>query len=245
MLKRFCVLIGLAALAACSGPKKAAESAALNQLSAAEKRDGWQSLFDGSTKNGWHVFNNRSDGSAWKVDSGALYIDPAAKGPNGSGGGDLVTDQSFENFHLRLEWKLAPGGNSGIMFLSQEEPKYSQSYITGPEMQIIDNDRHNDAKIDKHRAGDLYDLIAAVPQNVRPIGQWNEVEILFDNGKLQLFQNGANVVTTVIGDEHWQSLINDSKFRSWEGFAKFRSGKIALQDHGDKVWFRNIRIKKL
>ncbi|WP_205513455.1 3-keto-disaccharide hydrolase [Longitalea arenae] len=209
-----------------------------------KKNDGWQVLFDGSSKDNWHVYNNKSDGSAWKVQNGILYLDPAAR-KNGAGGGDLVTNEEYENFHLKLEWKIDSAGNSGIIFLTQEDPKYGQSYLTGPEMQIIDNNGHRDAKINKHRAGDLYDLIASTPENVRPWGQWNQIEILINKGKLDLFQNGAKVVSTTMWDDNWKNMIAASKFKNWAGFGMFQKGRIALQDHGNGVSFRNIQIKRL
>lgn len=249
MLKRFCTILVLAAMVGCGTSGKTSSGSPENQsaniVSKKEEREGWQSLFDGSTKTGWHIFNNRTDGSAWKVAAGTLYLDPAAKGPKGEGGGELISDQEFENFHLKLEWKLSPNGNSGIMFLAQEDPKYRYAYVTGPEMQIIDNNGHPDAKNIKHRAGDLYDLVTAVPENVRPIGEWNTVEIRLLNGNLELFQNDAKVVTTTIGDDNWKQLLANSKFKSIPEFGASKKGKIVLQDHGDKVWFRNIKIRKL
>ncbi len=246
MLNRFCTMLLLAVAAGCHSSGKVAQSpTSANTLTAQEKKLGWQLLFDGSTRNGWHIFNNKTDGSAWKVADGALYLDPAAKGPKGEGGGELISDQEFSNFDLKLEWKLAPNGNSGIMFLCQEDPKYKYAYVTGPEMQIIDNNGHPDAKNVKHRAADLYDLVSAVPENVRPIGEWNQVEIILINGKLSLFQNGARVVSTTLWDDNWKAMVARSKFRNMPDFAAFKKGRITLQDHGDKVWFRNIRIKNL
>jgi hypothetical protein len=216
-----------------------------NVLNSKEQADGWKLLFDGTTKNGWHVFNNKSDGSAWKVADGALYLDPKAKGPKGEGGGDIISDQEFENFHLMLEWKLDSGGNSGLIIQAQEDPKYRYAWVTGPEIQIIDNDRHADAKNKKHRAGDLYDLVAAVPETVKPIGEWNLMEVKQNNGKLELFLNGTKVVTTTQWDDNWSKLIAESKFKSMPDFGKFRKGKISLQDHGNAVYFRNIKIQPL
>jgi hypothetical protein len=213
-------------------------------LSAAEQKDGFQLLFDGTTKNGWHVYNNRSDGAAWKVTDGVLYMDKAAK-RTGAGGGDLVTNDEYENFHLKLDWKIDTAGNSGIIFLSNEDPKYPAPYTTGPEMQIIDNTGHRDARINKHKAGDLYDLIAATPQNANPWGQWNSVELIINKGQLEYYQNGTKVVTTTLWDENWKNMVANSKFKTWADFAKFTKGHIVLQDHGDQVWFRNIRIKQL
>jgi hypothetical protein len=216
-----------------------------NTLNSKEQAGGWKLLFDGKTKNGWHVFNNKTDGSAWKVADGALYLDPKAKGPKGEGGGDIISDQEFENFHLMLEWKLDSGGNSGLIIQAQEDPKYRYAWVTGPEIQIIDNDRHADAKNKKHRAGDLYDLVAAVPETVKPIGEWNLMEVVQNNGKLELSLNGTKVVTTTQWDDNWSKLIAESKFKSMPDFGKFRKGKISLQDHGNAVYFRNIKIQPL
>lgn len=245
MLKRFCLLFAITGAIACSSSKNTTSTPALNTLSKAEKKDGWQLLFDGTTKNGWHVFNNRTDGSAWKVADGALYFDPKARGPKGEGAGEFITTDSFENFHLKLEWKLAPGGNSGIIFLSREDLKYRWAFQSGPEMQIIDNDKHADAKNIKHRAGDLYDLVSSSPENVKAIGEWNTVEIVLNKGKLDLYQNGTKVVSTTMWDDNWKELVSKSKFRNSPEFAAFRKGHIVLQDHGDLVWFRNIKIKNL
>ena len=220
-------------------------SATPNNLSSKEKASGWRLLFDGKTKNGWHVFNNKTDGSAWKVADGVLYLDPKAKGPKGEGGGDLISEEEFENFHLMLEWKLDSGGNSGIIIQALEDPKYRYAWVTGPEIQIIDNDRHADAKNQKHRAGDLYDLVAAMPETVKAIGEWNLMEVVAKNGKLDLFLNGTKVVSATQWDDNWSRLISESKFKSMADFGKFRKGKISLQDHGDGVYFRSIKIQRL
>lgn len=209
------------------------------------QKEGWKLLFDGTTKQGWHIYNNTSDGAAWKVENGTLYLDPKAKGPQGAGGGDIVTDEAFENFHLKIEWKLDSAGNSGLIIQAQEDPKYRWSYVTGPEIQIIDNNAHPDAKNKEHRAGDLYDLVSATPETVKPIGEWNLQEVVQNNGKLDLFLNGTKVVSTTQWDDNWSKLIAESKFKSMADFGKFRKGKIALQDHGNRVSFRNIMIKSL
>ncbi|MBO9631947.1 MAG: DUF1080 domain-containing protein [Chitinophagaceae bacterium] len=245
MLKRFCSALALIALCSCHSSRQSTVSSSSNTLSSAEKREGWQLLFDGSSKNGWHIFNNRTDGSAWKVEEGVLYLDPKAKGPKGENGGELITDRSFGNFHLKVDWKIDVNGNSGIMFLAQEDPKYKYAYLTGPEMQIIDNNGHPDAKNIKHRAGDLYDLVTAVPENAKPAGEWNTSEIILRNGDLTLIQNGTKVVTTTLWNDQWQALIAKSKFVKMDDFAKAKEGHIVLQDHGDKVWFRNIKVKAL
>ncbi|MBC7829062.1 MAG: DUF1080 domain-containing protein [Chitinophagaceae bacterium] len=216
-----------------------------NNLTNKAKEEGWRLLFDGTTKNGWHVFNNKTDGSAWRVADGTLFLDPKARGPKGEGGGDIITEEAFENFHLKLDWKLDSAGNSGVVIQAQEDPKYRYPWVTGPEIQIIDNNAHPDAKNKEHRAGDLYDLVAGTPETVKPIGEWNSMEIVQNNGKLDLFQNGVKVVSTTQWDDNWSKLIVESKFKSMADFGKFRKGKIALQDHGNPVWFRNIMIKSL
>lgn len=223
----------------------AADTAA-NRLSDAEKAEGWILLFDGQTKNGWHVYQEKSDGSAWKVENGTLMLDPKEKKDwQTIGGGDLVTDSAFQDYHLSLEWKISPKGNSGIIFGIQDQPKYEHSWHTGMEMQVLDNAGHSDAGNPKHRAGDLYDLISCSTETVKPAGEWNRAEVKMEKGKLDLFLNGTNVVSTTLWDDNWKKLVAGSKFREWPDFATFKSGHIGLQDHGDPVWFRNIRIRKL
>ena len=217
-----------------------------NTLSDQEKKDGWTLLFDGSTTKGWHCYGKTSVGKAWSAQDGSLYLNASdKKGYQSGGGGDLVCDGVYENFDLKLEWKISKAGNSGIMFVVNEDPKYPETWNTGPEMQVLDNDGHSDGKIKKHRAGDLYDLISSSSEPVKPVGEWNQVEIRLNKGKLDLFLNGVNIVSTTMWDENWWALVKGSKFKSMPGFSKYQSGHISLQDHGCDVWFRNIRIKTL
>jgi hypothetical protein len=195
----------------------------------------------------WHVYNKPGIiGKAWSLNNGVLHLDGSNR-LNGRivDGGNLVYNQDFENFHLKLEWKISPGGNSGIMFFVKEDPALNEPYQTGPEMQVLDNNAHPDAKIIKHRAGDLYDLISCSKEVVKPVGEWNLAEIVVNNAKLEFFLNGEMVVSTTLWDDNWNKMIEGSKFKGWPQFAKFKSGKIVLQDHNDEVWFRNMMVKKL
>jgi hypothetical protein len=204
---------------------------------------GFTKLFDGKTTTGWHTYGQSTVGNHWKVQDGALFLDSKVAG---DGGGDLVTDKEYTNYHLKLDWKVAPGSNSGIIFFVHEDKaKYGATYSTGLEMQVIDNEGHDDGKIEKHRAGDLYDIIKSSSEPVKPVGQWNTAEIITKNGSLELRLNGVKIVTTTLWDANWTTLLNKSKFADWKGFATYRTGKIALQDHGDDVWYRNVMIKEL
>jgi hypothetical protein len=215
-------------------------------LTTTEQNEGWQLLFDGNSKKGWHVYNNKSDGSAWVVADGALHLDPKqSKDFQTVGGGDIVTNDEYDNFDLKLEWKIADSGNSGILFYVKEDPKYEHTFHTGPEMQVLDNNGHPDAKIPKHRAGDLYDLISSSPETVKKAGEWNEVEVISNKGALEFHLNGPKVLSTTLWDDNWRKLIAGSKFKQWKDFGTFKKGRIALQDHGNKVWYRNVKIKKL
>jgi hypothetical protein len=248
MLKALPFVIGISAavLSACTAAKVSGTSK-VNALTAQEKKEGYTLLFDGKTTNGWHTYGRDAVGQAWKIVDETLYFDTTSRqGRRMIGGGDITTNKEYENFHLKLEWKAAPGTNSGIIFLVNEDTsKYRATYVTGPEMQIIDNDRHADAKIHKHRAADLYDLVASSKEVAKPVGEWNLAEIKLDKGKLDLYLNNTHVVSTTMWDDNWNTLVANSKFKSWPAFAKFHKGKIALQDHGNAVWFRNIRIKEL
>ncbi|MFO7446532.1 MAG: DUF1080 domain-containing protein [Ignavibacteriaceae bacterium] len=207
----------------------------------------WELLFDGKTTNGWHTYGKSSIGSAWKAEDGVLHLDASNKsGWQAQDGGDIVTDNEYENFHLKLEWKISEAGNSGIIFyVNEDTSKYQYAWQTGPEMQVLDNERHSDGKINKCRAGDLYDLMSISKDVVKPAGQWNLAEIISDNAKLDFYINGEHVLTTTLWDDNWEKLIKNSKFKDTTGFGIFKKGKISLQDHGNDVWYRNIKIKKL
>jgi hypothetical protein len=176
-----------------------------------------------------------------------LHLDASDKTDwQSKGGGDIIHEMELENFHLKLDWKVAKNGNSGIIFWVQNDPsKYKYVWYTGPEMQVLDNDGHPDGKIQKHRAGNLYDLIASTEGVTKPVGEWNTAEIICNKGKLEFKLNGTSILSTTYGDEQWNNLIANSKFRSMPAFAKTFKGHIALQDHGDNVWFKNIVVKKL
>ena len=204
---------------------------------------GFKLLFDEQSTTGWHSYGKTTVGSAWKVEEGVLHFDPAAA--KDGQGGDLVTDKEYENFHLKLEWKVAANSNSGIIFYINEDlAKYKNTYETGLEMQVLDNDGHPDGKIEKHRAGDLYDLIKSSSEPVKPVGEWNSVDIVCKFGKLTMLLNGVKVVETTLWDDNFKTLVAGSKFATWPGFAAFKKGKIALQDHGENVWYRNVMIKE-
>lgn len=239
MFKLSICSLAAAVLLSCSTPKNTTMQSGDNNTSS----NGWISLFDGKTLNGWHNYNSTGVGEAWKVQDGVLFLDASAK-KAGAQGGDIVTDEEFENFHLKLDWKIAPGSNSGVIFYSKEDPQYSAMWHTGPEMQILDNSAHADANIVKHRSGDLYDLITSKEAS-KPVGEWNTSEIIANNGKLEFYLNGQQTLSTTMWDDNWKNMIANSKFKNMPAFGTLKSGKIGLQDHGDAVWFRNIMIKRL
>ena len=217
---------------------------ASNKNKATSSSDGFQTLFDGQTLKGWHGYGHGDIKGRWKAIDNALVLDTTVKlsGVNGN----LISDESYENFDLQVDWKIAPNGNSGILFLVHEDTaQYHEPYFTGPEMQVLDNDGHPDGKIIKHRAGDLYDLISSSKETVKPVGEWNHAEIILNQGKLQLFMNGYKAVETTLWTDEWNQLVAGSKFKTMPGFTKYRQGAICLQDHGNMVSFKNIRIKKL
>ena len=215
--------------------------------SAMQKEKGWTSLFDGKTLKGWHTYGNRPVTPNVKVEDGVIFLN----GSNHEGmlkgrSNDLVTDKEYENFHFTIDWKISAKGNSGIIFWVQEDStKYKETYHTGPEMQVLDNDGHGDGKIIKHRAGNLYDMIAGTEGVVKPVGEWNTAEIISNKGKLDLILNGVTVVSTTYGDDNWRKMVAGSKFKQWPDFGTVFKGHFALQNHGNDVWFKNIMIKKL
>ena len=220
-----------------------------NQLTQAEIDDGWVLLFDGETSTGWAGYNKESFPNGWQIVDGTMHCQGSGRGEAGSvEGGDIVFEKPFSNFHLKLEWKISKGGNSGIFYLGQDTHDYI--WKTAPEMQVLDNENHPDAKAGiagNRQAGALYDLIPADPQNTRPAGEWNSVEIKVYKGSVWHYQNGEVVLEYHLWTPEWNELVASSKFPKlnpdWADVAA--EGLIGLQDHGDDVWYRNIEIKEL
>lgn len=225
----------------------------INQLTKKEKADGWVLLFDGKTAEGWRNYNKTTFPNGWDItEDGNLHCPGSGRGEaGGKDRGDIIYGaKKFGNFHLKLEWKISKGGNSGIFYLGQESPSLDHIYKTAPEMQVLDNENHPDAKAGtagNRQAGSLYDLYPAVPQNAKPAGEWNSVEIKVYKGSVWHIQNGEVVVEYHLWTPEWNQLVANSKFPklnpNWADVAT--EGYIGLQDHGDDVWFRNIKIKEL
>jgi hypothetical protein len=230
------------AAAACApaSSNQADEMGSPSALSAAEAAEGWRLLFDGRDLSAWRGFRRETPPASWSAAGGVLSFAP------GDDRGDLMTREQFGDFELRLEWRISPAGNSGIIYRVTEDS--SQPWHTGPEMQVLDDDGHPDSArgIDRNRtAGALYDVVGTPPGVVRPVGEWNEVRIVARGSQLEHWMNGVKVVDIVVGSEEWNRLIAASKFHDMPEFGVQPRGHIVLQDHADPVWYRNIRIRSL
>ncbi|MBC6408981.1 MAG: DUF1080 domain-containing protein [Ekhidna sp.] len=228
------------------------ETTAVNTLTEEEKADGWMLLFDGSTSDGWRGYKKEVFPKAWEIVDESIHIQGSGRGELGNTeGGDIIYGvKKFGNFHLKLEWKVDSAANSGIFYRGQETEEFDYIWKTGPEMQVLDNINHPDASKGRNgnrQSSSLYDLIAASPQNAKPFGEWNQVELLARGNEIRHIQNGDTVVSYTIGSAELDSLIRISKWPNenpnWREIAA--EGYIGLQDHGDDVWFRNIKIKEL
>ncbi len=204
-----------------------------NVLTDEERRAGWRLLFDGETTAGWRGFKQAAAPDGWRVEHGELV--------RAADGGDLITAEKFENFELSLEWKVAPGGNSGVFFHVAEDA--DAVWRTGPEMQILDNDRHADGKNPLTSAGSNYALHAPRSDLTRPVGLWNHARLVVRGAHVEHWLNGTQLFAYEMWTPEWEALVAASKFASMPRYGRERSGHIALQDHGDRVRFRNIKIR--
>lgn len=228
-----------------------AQEQAPNTLTPQEKADGWKLLFNGKNLDGWHSYHQEGVGKDWSVKHGAIVLNKRNTDPH-QDFQDIVTNDQFTNFDFKVEWKAKPCIDSGVMFWVHESPQYKQPYSTGPEMQIADLAcTVPDSRILMERSGDIFDLISDHYEWVKPAGEWNQFEIIANNGHVQLFQNGHKVIDTNLDGAEWKSLVAHSKFAKMPNFGTFRTGHISLQGTepkgkpGVRLMFRNIMIKEL
>lgn len=239
MKKTLFTVLALAALISTAAAQE-------NTLTPKEKQAGWKLLFDGKTTNGWHSYGKKDVAPIWQVKNGAIELVPGKDHPGEPGGNDLTTNDEYENFELTYQWKISPGGNSGLIFMVHESPEYKMPYLTGVEEQVLDDARHPDGKIDKHRAGDLYDLVAAPKQAANAVGTWNTGVISKKNNHVTMWLNGTKTAEITVGAPEWKKLVAGSNFyKTWKGFAAYPKGHIVLQDHGLAVWYRNVKVRQL
>jgi hypothetical protein len=209
-----------------------------------ENNDNWIYLFDGTSFDSWRGYLSDEMYPEWQIEDGVMSFTPGEVH-----GKNIITKQKFTSFILSLEWKVSEGGNSGIFWGIYEDEKYPEAYETGIEIQVIDNERHPDAKEREgtHAAGSLYDMIAYPPEYVNPAGEWNlcVIEVNQETNLGKVSMNGKTPITFPVHGPEWEAMIANSKFKDWEGFGKNKTGHIGLQDHSDQVWYRNIKILKL
>jgi len=220
----------------------------MNSLTEEEKAGGWELLFDGTTLEGWKRFNHDTIGPLWSVKEGAILCDGEGLTEGTANvGGSLITTRQFGNFDLTLEWKISAGGNSGVLYHVVEDPKYKHDYETGPEFQVMDDAGWKGESLhDAQKAGSNYDMFPApATKKVNPVGEWNTARILYNNGHVEHWLNGEKVVEFEEGSADFTERYKKSKWVDYPDWNKFKSGSIALQDHGAPVYFRNLKIKSL
>jgi Domain of Unknown Function (DUF1080) len=201
----------------------------------AQDGPGWKTLFDGKTLAGWRGFKTETPPAAWKAVDGLLMLQGK--------GGDLVTVDEYGDFELQLEWKIEKAGNSGIMYRVGMDG--AETWSTGPEMQVLDNAGHKDGQSPLTSAGSAYAVYGPTKDVTKPLGQWNTARLVAKGAHVEHWLNGVKVVEYELWSPDWEAKVKASKFVEMPGYGRTKRGRIALQDHGDPVWFRNIRIRQL
>lgn len=241
-LRRLVLTASLAAM--CAGSSLAADdkNGAPNTLTAAETKAGWILLFDGKTLDAWRGYKREDAAdSRWKALDGTLAVS-TDNGRDTHGQRDIITRETFEQFDLTFDWKVAPGGNSGLKYFVLED----RDSAIGHEYQLIDDERHADAKIGPHRqTAAFYDVLPAADRPIKPAGEWNTSRIVVRGQTVEHWLNGKKVLQFELNSPALNAAIEKSKFKGIERFGKRQNGHILLQDHGDEVWFRNIKIRRL
>jgi hypothetical protein len=219
-----------------------------NTLSEQEKRDGWQLLWDGRTAQGWRgarldIFPSKG----WTMENGILKV-LKGNGGESTNGGDIVTTRKFRNFELLVDFKITKGANSGVKYFVRPDLNKGEGSAIGCEFQILDDERHPDAKLGvngNRKLGSLYDLIPAPADKPFKIDEFNTARILVNGSHVEHWLNGVKLLEYERNNQMWDALVDYSKYRDWPDFGNTEEGNILLQDHGDEVWFKNIKIREL
>jgi hypothetical protein len=242
------ILMALSCQRPASKEESGSEPTAANTLTEEEKTAGWQLLFDGSTLTGWKRYNRDTIGPLWTVQDGAIVCNGEGLGEGTANvGGSLLTTRQFGNFDLSVDWKITPGGNSGILYHVVEKPEFKHDYETGPEYQVMDDAGwKGDSLRAEQMAGGNYDMYAAdTGKKLKPVGEWNTARIVYNNGHVEHWLNGEKVVEFEESSEDFKQRYQKSKWTGYPGWNQFKTGAISLQDHGAPVYYRNIKIKEL
>lgn len=218
-----------------SGQEAENEGSAHNMLTESETEGGWELLFDGRTLDGWRAYHGSGLPGGWSVEEGMIV--------RTGEGGDIMTRDVFRDFELSLEWRLDEGGNSGVFY--RAAPGEEWIYHSAPEMQVLDDDRHPDGRSELTSAGANYGLHPAPRGVVKPVGEWNQARIVVEGNRVEHWLNGTRIVEYELGSPEWQRLVDESKFSQWPAYGRAAEGHIGLQDHGDPVWYRNIKIREI
>jgi hypothetical protein len=223
-------------------------SPAANTLTAKEKKDGWKLLFDGQTTTGWRGANKKAfPEKGWEVENGELVVQ-ASGGDDSRRGGDIVTTENYDNFELVFDFKLTPGANSGLKYFVAENHPQSPDFPIGLEYQVLDDEGHPDAKngINGNRTlGSLYDLIPAQNKTAKPVGEWNQGRVVARGRHVEHWLNGTKIVEYERGSPGFRARVAESKFKKFENFGEAPAGPILIQDHHDRVAYRNLKIRRL
>jgi hypothetical protein len=238
------IIIIATIIISCTGAKR--ESNESEEAKSEQANQEWISLFDGETLNGWKRYNADEIGDLWKVEEGMIVCYSTGGGEATEHGGSLITVEQFDNFEFMIDWKVSPGGNSGLLYHVVEDTAYHWAYATGPEYQLMDDgdapERVNSNKL----TASSYDMYAAsAEKKVNPAGEWNTSKIVYDHGHVEHWLNGEKVLEFQKWDRDWTRRFLESKWTNYPGWDRYEKGSIGLQDHGSSIWFRNIKVRKL
>ena len=245
---RVTLFVFLCFMVACNpAEKKITKTKLSQQVDGPDESDSssdWTILFDGTSLENWRGYLSEDIYPEWTIQDGAMVFMPGKEG-----GKNIISKEKYTNFILSLEWKISEVGNSGIFWGVYEDEKFSEAYMTGPEIQVLDNERHPDSFVGNgiHKAGSLYDMIGYPDEHINPAGKWNKCVLEIDHKKNigTVSMNNKTIISFPLSGEKWDTMVSNSKFKDWEGFGKYPTGHIGLQDHSDQVSYRNIKIKEL